>query len=274
MVRLGVLASGRGSNFAAIAKNIKEGFLNASVQILITDNPYAEALQFANEYNIPYQICEWDYSNESYYDKITELLRLQGVELVILAGFRQIIKQPLINTFSNRIMNIHPSLLPAFPGRNAQHKALEAGVKVSGCTVHFVDEGMDTGPIIAQSAVVIMEGETEDTLSTSILNEEHKLFSKCIQCYVDGGLAIENNKVHVFPNPLKGHPFSFATWIYPKLRKEALTIAQIGEGSGVEDKIIKRTLEDMIRHQWVIQKGDLYSIWKGIGDLQDLKKIY
>ncbi|MDD5529742.1 MAG: phosphoribosylglycinamide formyltransferase [bacterium] len=186
MLIIGVLASGKGSNLQAIIDNIASGKLNAKIGCVISDNADAFALERAKKaqipaYHIPYKNilmpqCEVEY---------IECLNKHNVELVCLAGFMRIIKPTLLNAFKNRIINIHPALLPAFPGLHAQKQAYDYGVKVTGATVHFVDEGMDTGRIILQRTVEIKSDDTEETLSERILRVEHQIYSEAIQLFAD-----------------------------------------------------------------------------------------
>ena len=199
MLTIAVLASGRGSNFQSIIDNIKSGYLQAKIAVLITDNAEAYAIDRAKNNNIEtLLLIPKNFSDkDSYYRHIANELNKRGVELVVLAGFMRVVGQPLIERFKNRIMNIHPALLPSFPGLHGQKQALEYGVKVAGCTVHFVDEGMDTGPIIIQSAVPAYEDDTEDTLSERILKEEHKIFPLAIKLFAEGGIKIKGRKVFI-----------------------------------------------------------------------------
>lgn len=198
-LNLGVLASGRGSNFQAIIDEIEAGRLNASIKVLIVDNPEAYAIERAKRHSIEYlYLNPKDYlSKDGYFSAIAEELRRRDVELVILAGFMRIVRRPLIEAYRNRIMNIHPALLPSFPGLHGQKQAVEYGVRISGCTVHFVDEGMDTGPIIIQAAVPVSPDDTEETLSERILRLEHKIFPEAIRLFSEGRLSIEGRKVKI-----------------------------------------------------------------------------
>ncbi|MFN3479015.1 MAG: phosphoribosylglycinamide formyltransferase [Thermodesulfovibrionales bacterium] len=198
-LNLGVLASGRGSNFQAIIDEIEGGRLKASIKVLIVDNPDAYAIERAKRHSIEYiYLNPKDYgSKDDYFSAITEELKKRGVELVILAGFMRIVRKPLIEAYRNRIMNIHPALLPSFPGLHGQRQAVEYGVRISGCTVHFVDEGMDTGPIIIQAAVPVSPDDNEKTLSDRILRLEHRIFPEAIRLYIEGRLTIEGRKVRI-----------------------------------------------------------------------------
>lgn len=198
-LRLGVLASGRGSNFQAIIDEIESKRLNAEIVLLITDNPSAFAIERAKKHGIEYLVMRpKEYSSkDDYFIKIAEELKKRDVGLVVLAGFMRIVRKPLIDAFPNRIMNIHPALLPAFPGLHGQRQALEYGVKISGCTVHFVDEGMDTGPIIIQAAVPVFQDDTEDTLSERILRFEHKIYPEAIRLFSEGRIEVEGRMVSI-----------------------------------------------------------------------------
>jgi len=196
---LGVLASGRGSNLQAIIDNIEAGKLNAEVRAVISDKPTAYALERAKNHGIPgIHINPKDYpSKEEYETAVVESLKENRVELVVLAGYMRLVGKVLLEAFPNRIMNIHPALLPSFPGTHGQRDAVEYGVRFSGCTVHFVDEGMDTGPIILQAVVPVMQDDDEDSLAARILQEEHKLYSQAIQLYAEGRLKVEGRKVKI-----------------------------------------------------------------------------
>lgn len=196
---IGVLASGRGSNFQAIIDAIEAGTLQASVRLLIVDNPDAYAMERAKKHAIPYLFLNpRDFSSkDDFFIKIADELRARGIELVILAGFMRIVRKPLIDAFPSRIMNIHPALLPSFPGLHGQKQAVDYGVKMSGCTVHFVDEGMDTGPVIIQAAVPVSPEDTEETLSERILKLEHRIFPEAIRLYAEGRIRIEGRVVKI-----------------------------------------------------------------------------
>ncbi len=199
---IGVLASGRGSNFQSIIDSIESGFIKARIAVLISDNPEAYALERAKKHNIEaFVITPRDFPDRDlYYLHIAKELEDRGVELVILAGFMRVVGKPIIEMFPNRIMNIHPALLPSFPGLHAQKQAVDYGVKISGCTVHFVDEGVDTGPIIIQAAVPAYEDDTEETLSARILKQEHRIFPLSVKLFAEGRIKVEGRKVII-----KGH---------------------------------------------------------------------
>lgn len=197
MLTIGVLASGRGSNFQSIIDNINSGYIKARIAVLITDNPKAYAIERAKNNNIDVLVISpKDFPDkDSYYQHIAEMLKSKGVELVILAGFMSVVGKTLIQAFPNKIMNIHPALLPSFPGLHGQKQAVDNGVKISGCTVHFVDEGIDTGPIIIQAAVPVYDDDTEDSLSERILRQEHRIFPLAIKLFSEDKITIEGKKV-------------------------------------------------------------------------------
>jgi phosphoribosylglycinamide formyltransferase-1 len=205
---LGVLASGRGSNFQAIIDEIEAGRLNASVKLLIVDDPKAFAIERAKKHSIEYlclQPREFS-SKDAFFSKIVDELKMRGVKLVILAGFMRIVRRPLLDAFPHQVMNIHPALLPSFPGLHGQKQAVDHGVKISGCTVHFVDEGMDTGPVIIQAAVPVSPDDTEESLSERILKLEHRIFPEAIRLYAEGRLRVEGGVVRISGYGLgKGH---------------------------------------------------------------------
>lgn len=204
MLKLGVLASGRGSNFQAIVDEIEKGRLKASIEILITDTPSAYAIERAKRHGINHLcIIPKDFqTKDAFFEKIAFELKKREIELVILAGFMRIVRKPLIDAFRNRIMNIHPALLPSFPGLHGQKQAIDYGVKISGCTVHFVDEGMDTGPIIIQAAVPVLPDDTDDSLSERILSFEHKIFPEAIRLFSEGRLEVKGRKVLIKDHPV------------------------------------------------------------------------
>jgi phosphoribosylglycinamide formyltransferase 1 len=196
---LGVLASGRGSNLKAILKACAEGKLSASVGVVISDKKEAQGLEHTRQFKVPELFLDPKASDsrETYDQVILKELKKHSVELVILAGYMRIVTPVLIQAYRDKIMNIHPALLPAFPGLHAQQQSLAYGVKVSGCTVHFVDEQVDHGPIILQMAVPVLENDTEETLATRILAEEHKLYVQAIQLFAAGRLEFQGRKVFI-----------------------------------------------------------------------------
>ncbi len=199
-IKVGVLVSGRGSNLQAIIDNIGNGALSAEIAVVISDQHDAYALERARKHNVSgIHVSARDYKGkrDEYDALLVKELQKHGVELVVLAGFMRIITPTLLKAFPQRVLNIHPALLPSFPGLHVQKAALEHGVKFSGCTVHFVDEGMDTGPIIIQAVVPILDNDTEDSLSGRILQQEHTIYSRAIQLYAEGRLRIEGRRVMV-----------------------------------------------------------------------------
>jgi phosphoribosylglycinamide formyltransferase-1 len=179
--RLGVLLSGRGSNFEAIARNVAAGAIDAEIAVVISNRPEARGLAVAREMGLN-TVCipSKGAVREAYDATIAAELKRHSVDLVCLAGFMRLLSPAFIHEFPMRILNIHPSLLPAFPGLDAQEQALKYGVKISGCTVHFVDENLDAGPIVAQAAVPVLDDDTAETLSKRILKEEHRIYSEAI----------------------------------------------------------------------------------------------
>jgi phosphoribosylglycinamide formyltransferase-1 len=175
MKRLGILISGRGSNLVAIADAVAEGRLNAEIAVVISNKPHAPGLDRARERGL--NAITLPSKDQAL---LIAELRRQQVDLVCLAGYMRILGREFVAAFPRRILNIHPSLLPAFPGLDAQKQALEAGVKQSGCTVHFVDEGVDSGPIVKQAAVPVLPNDTVETLSARILEQEHRIYPEAI----------------------------------------------------------------------------------------------
>lgn len=197
MIHIGVLVSGRGTNLQAIINAIHKGKIDGEIKIVISDNPKAYALQRAKKNNIKTQVVYYkQYTNkEEYEQEIIKHLRHYNVDLVVLAGYMRILSPFFVRQFHYRIINIHPSLLPSFPGLHAQRQALEYGVKISGCTVHFVDEGVDSGPIILQKSVIVKPYDTEESLAKRILRYEHQLLPKAIQLFAQNKIEIINKKV-------------------------------------------------------------------------------
>jgi phosphoribosylglycinamide formyltransferase-1 len=196
---LAVLVSGNGSNLQVIINKIESGELNARIACVISNNPDAYALIRAKAHAIPVIVHEnRGFTSRREYDAaLVNTLQGYGVELVVLAGFMRILSDVMINAFPNAIMNIHPALLPAFPGLHAQQQALEYGVKFSGCTVHFVDCGTDTGPIILQAVVPVKQDDTEETLSARIQMEEHRTFPEAISLFVEGQILVDGRLVRI-----------------------------------------------------------------------------
>jgi phosphoribosylglycinamide formyltransferase 1 len=198
MRRLGILLSGRGSNFEAIADNIDQGELTAEITVVIGNVHSAPGLEKARRRSFEtIFLSSKGLTREEYDQRLVALLTERRVDLVCLAGFTRLLTPIFVGSFSFRILNIHPSLLPAFPGLHAQRKALEYGAKYTGCTVHFVDEGLDSGPIILQAVVPVLDDDTEELLSSRILAEEHKIYSKAIQLVLDDRTLIDGRRVRI-----------------------------------------------------------------------------
>lgn len=196
MKSLAILISGRGSNFEAIANNIANGSLDASIAVVVSNHLDARGLAVARERNIPtIALASHGIDRESYDRLLITELRKYKVDLVCLAGYLRILSATFVREFRQRILNIHPSLLPAFPGLDAHHQALEYGVKVAGCTVHFVDEYLDAGPVILQAAVPVFDDDTETSLAARILKEEHRIYSEAIRIVLSGNYRIEGRRV-------------------------------------------------------------------------------
>lgn len=196
MKRIGILLSGRGSNFLAIADRIANGELDAEIAVVISNRASAPGLQAARERELNAVLLPSQGLDRVEYDRLVigELRRYE-VDLVCLAGFTRLLSAQFIRAFPQRILNIHPSLLPAFPGLDAQHQALQHGVKFSGCTVHFVDEDLDTGPIIQQAVVPVLDDDTVESLSARILAEEHRIFSQAIRLVMAQQFRVEGRRV-------------------------------------------------------------------------------
>lgn len=196
MKKLGILLSGRGSNFEAIARNVQAGKIPAEIAVVISNKPEALGLVRAAEMGLATRyIPSKGKEREAFDREVVAALREFDVDLVCLAGFMRILSPYFVREFSRRILNIHPALLPAFPGEDAQRQALEYGVKFTGCTVHFVDEGVDTGPIVCQSVVPVRDDDTVETLSRRILMEEHRIYSEAICLVLENRLRSEGRRV-------------------------------------------------------------------------------
>lgn len=196
MNRLGILLSGRGSNFEAIADSIEAGGLDAEIAIVLSNNPGAKGLERARQRGlratcIPSKAME----REAYDRLVVAELRESRVDLVCLAGFMRLLSAYFVEEFPQRILNIHPSLLPSFPGLEAQAQALEHGVKYTGCTVHFVDERLDAGPILIQKAVPVLDADTEESLAARILEQEHVAYTEAIRLVLSGDYKIDGRRV-------------------------------------------------------------------------------
>ncbi len=198
-LKIGVLVSGGGSNLQSIIENIEKGLLDAVITIVISNNPKAYALERAKRHQIPSVVMDRrNYgSKDEFDDAMVKILKSCSVELVVMAGFMKVLSPVFLNSFPMKIMNIHPAILPAFPGMHAQKRAAEYGVRFSGCTVHFADDGIDTGPVIIQAVVPAYDDDTEDTLAARVLQEEHRIYSQAIQFYAEGRIEVKDRKVHI-----------------------------------------------------------------------------
>jgi phosphoribosylglycinamide formyltransferase-1 len=198
-VPVGVLISGSGTNLQAIIDAIEAGKLDATIEIVLSNKQDAYGLVRARQHRIPVEVVSHrDFvSRETYDEALVTRLRSRGVDLVVLAGFMRLLSAVFVRAYSNRIMNIHPALLPSFPGLNVQQKAVEHGVRFSGCTVHFVNEECDEGPIIIQAVVPVFPDDTAETLAARILEQEHKIYPRAIQLYAEGRLKVIGRKVWV-----------------------------------------------------------------------------
>jgi phosphoribosylglycinamide formyltransferase-1 len=195
--KLAVLVSGQGTNLQALIDQIEQGSLTAEIAIVMSNVKEAFALERANNHGIKTVFLNpKSYADKKEFDRaLIDRLQAEAVDLVCLAGFMRILGKAFINIFASRIINIHPSLLPAFPGLHPQRQALEHGVKFSGCTVHFVDEGVDSGPIILQSVVPLYDSDDEETLSRRILEQEHLIYPRAVQLMVEDRLIVSTRKV-------------------------------------------------------------------------------
>ncbi len=199
MLKIGVLVSGSGSNLQAIIDAVEAGSLKCAIKVVISNRSGAYAVERAKKHGIPVEIITRDEfpEREAYDAEMARRLKAHGVGLVVMAGFMRLITGRMLDAFPMRIINIHPSLLPAFPGLDVQKKAIEHGVRFSGCTVHFVDAGLDSGPIIIQAVVPVKDSDTTEALSKRILAEEHRIYPMAIQLYAEGRLTIEGRRVIV-----------------------------------------------------------------------------
>jgi phosphoribosylglycinamide formyltransferase-1 len=194
--RLGILISGRGSNFEAIADRVASGELDAEIAVVLSNRSDARGLENARARGLNTMCLPSKGLDREVYDQsVIEELQRNRVDLVCLAGFMRLLSARFVRAFAGRVLNIHPSLLPAFPGLDAQYQALQYGVKVAGCTVHFVDEELDAGPIVLQATVPVKDDDTVDTLSARILVEEHRLYSQAIAIVLGGDYRIEGRRV-------------------------------------------------------------------------------
>jgi phosphoribosylglycinamide formyltransferase-1 len=202
-LRVAVLASGRGSNLQAVIDAIETGTVQAKIVAVISNKKEAPALERARRHGLsalfvdPNRYAGRPDSREAYDRELLDALRRHDVGLVLLAGYMKIVTRVLVEAFANRMMNIHPSLLPSFPGLDVQKKAIEWGCKLAGCTVHFVTEGVDEGPIILQAAVPILDDDTPETLAARIVEQEHKIYPRAVQLFAEGRLRVEGQRVFI-----------------------------------------------------------------------------
>lgn len=202
-LRVAVLASGRGSNLQAIIDSIEANRIQATIVAVISNKKDAVALERARKHGLkdlfvdPKPFAGQPDSREAYDRALLAILQQHDVELVLLAGYMKIVTAVLVNAYANRMMNIHPSLLPSFPGLDVQKKAIEWGCKLAGCTVHFVTEGVDEGPIILQAAVPILDDDSPEALAARILVQEHKLYPRAVQLFAEGRLRVEGRRVFI-----------------------------------------------------------------------------
>lgn len=200
MINIAVFISGRGSNFLTLLKNIEKGVLkNCRISVVFSNNQNAKGLEYAVNAGIDTIVIPSKNRNdrEKYDKEIINALSNYSVDLICLAGYMRIVTKELIEAYKNKIINIHPALLPSFPGLHAQKQALDYGVKISGCTVHFVDEGMDSGAIILQKTVPVYHNDTEDSLSDRILEQEHIAYTEAVSLYAEGRLKINGRQVEI-----------------------------------------------------------------------------
>ena len=199
LLKLGVLISGSGSNLQSIIDHIEKGILPAQIKVVVSNNPQAYGLTRAKKHGISCAVLNHqDFSSREDFDsELIRILKDAGVDLIVLAGFMRILTGSFLRAFDQKIINIHPALLPAFPGTHVQQKAIDYGVKFSGCTVHFVDEGVDTGPIIIQSVVPVYPDDTAETLAARILKEEHKIYPQAIRYFAKNQIIKNGRHVEI-----------------------------------------------------------------------------
>ena len=196
MKRLAILVSGRGSNFEAIARHIAAGELEAEIACLLSNQPEAKALETARNLGLnAVSLPSKGIDSDTYAAQVRDVLAPLGIDLICLAGFMRRVGQPLLEAYAGRILNIHPSLLPSFPGLHVQQQALDYGVRFSGCTVHFVEAGIDSGPILTQAVAPVLDDDTAETLAARILIEEHRIYSEAIALVLSGRYGIEGRRV-------------------------------------------------------------------------------
>ena len=198
-VFLGVLVSGSGSNLQSLIDHVERGALDAEIRMVVSNNPCAFALERCRKHGILSVIVDHREfpSRETFEDRLVDVLKTAGVELVVMAGFMRILSRTFFQSFPMRVMNIHPALLPAFPGMHVQQKAVDYGVKFSGCTVHFADEGVDSGPIIIQAAVPVYDEDDAETLAARILSQEHRIYPQAVQYYAEGRIEFVGRRVRI-----------------------------------------------------------------------------
>ena len=210
-LRVAVLASGRGSNLQAIIDAIESKVLQAQIVAVISNKKESVALERARKHGLPDLFVDpkpfagQPDSREAYDRALLEVLEQRQVELVLMAGYMKIVTPVLVNAYANRMMNIHPSLLPSFPGLEVQKKAIDWGCKLAGCTVHFVTEGVDEGPIILQAAVPVLDTDVPETLAARILEQEHKIYPRAVQLFAEGRLTVEGRRVLIEKGKPLGH---------------------------------------------------------------------
>jgi phosphoribosylglycinamide formyltransferase-1 len=211
IIRLGILASGNGSNLQAIIDSVESGKLKdkAKIVVVISDKPDAYALERAKKHGIPAELVapKTKRRREDYDHDILAILKKNKVDMVLLAGYMRIVGMGLVEAFDGRIMNIHPALLPSFPGLHVQKKAVDYGARFSGCTVHFVDGGVDTGPIIIQAVVPVLPDDDEDALATRILKQEHRIYPEAVRLYAEGRLKVVGRRVVIKDHQSDGADF-------------------------------------------------------------------
>ncbi len=202
--RIAVLLSGRGSNFEALADSVDQGRIpNAEMAIAISNREGAPGIEKAKSRGIPAKVIPSKGLQREEYDRlVVAAIQAAKADLVCLAGYMRLLSPVFVAAFRNRILNIHPSLLPAFPGLEAQRQALEHGVKFTGCTVHFVDENLDAGPVILQAIVPVLDADTPETLSQRVLNEEHRIYTEAVRIVLEGRYRIEGRRVLILPEKM------------------------------------------------------------------------
>jgi len=198
-VSIGVLVSGSGSNLQSLIDHSEQGVLDAEIRIVVSNNPHAFALERCRKHGIPTAVVDHRefVSREVFDGRLIDILKAAGVELVLMAGFMRVLSRDFFRSFPMRVMNIHPALLPAFPGMHVQRKAVEYGVKFSGCTVHFAEEGVDTGPIIIQADVPVYDEDDAESLAARILKQEHRIYPQAVQFYAEGRIECEGRRVRI-----------------------------------------------------------------------------